>query len=145
MGIVIDEDKELLNRRMITDKTEANVIVHGDDGDNTDTIKATVLFPKKKDVKRINDSELQRSLQNNVQHVVHQSEDECYKKTHNGRIRSSLTKIHLDILNKCLNVVNTLVLAVGAQVMLVKNLDVTEGLVNGSRGVVAGSDHLDKR
>jgi ATP-dependent DNA helicase PIF1 len=47
-----------------------------------------------------------------------------------------LRAAHVEQLNKCTNAPETLVLAIGAQVMLTKNKSLDEGLVNGSRGVV---------
>lgn len=47
-------------------------------------------------------------------------------------------EIYLKQINYLCPVPATLQLTVGAQVMLAKNVDVTQGLVNGARGVVVG-------
>ncbi len=80
-------------------------------------IVPTKLFCKKKDVEDDNAVELAKLPGHQVTYIAHDSAKETGKGIHPPR------ELHLKI---------------GAQVMLVKNLDVKRGLVNGSRGVVVG-------
>ncbi|XP_069948280.1 ATP-dependent DNA helicase PIF1 isoform X2 [Cherax quadricarinatus] len=94
--------------------TEANII-------ERDGIKATRLCTHREDVDHINEEHLNK-LMGNAQ--VFQSIDSD----------PSLSSL----LDSQTPVVAKLILKVGTQVMLMKNLDVGRGLVNGARGVVTG-------
>lgn len=86
-------------------------------------ILATRLCTHKEDVNKINQYHL-RKLQGEEKTFVAVDGEEAYKD-------------QLEVLSP---VPKKVVLKVGAQVMLAKNLDVQRGLVNGARGVVVGFD-----
>jgi ATP-dependent DNA helicase PIF1 len=130
LGVLTDEDRTVLNSRLMSDESEADIIVTG----SQERIKATVLYPLKRDVHRINTVELDRLLDAKAESRSFKSDDSvANRKT---KVPATLKSTHTETLNKCTNAPDILVLAVGAQVMLIKNKSVEEGLVNGSRGVV---------
>ena len=152
LGQLTAEDKKVLNSRLITDESEADMVVEeeAEEGDEdrmkdgsgarrvVGTIKATVLYPRKKDVNRINTVELQKLLHSGAKAHTFRSTDMLMNKK--SRKVERIKQTHIDTLNKCTTAPETLVLAIGAQVMLTKNKAIEEGLVNGSRGVVIDID-----
>lgn len=140
LGRLSTEDKRVLNTRLITDESEAEIELTDEDGNVIEgrTIKATILFPKRKDVNRINELELKKLLRDGAQSKVYKSAD--YLVDRKTRMPRSMKPQHVGVLNKCTNAVESITLAVGAQVMLVKNKCLEDGLVNGSRGVVVEID-----
>jgi ATP-dependent DNA helicase PIF1 len=87
-----------------------------------DGIEPTRLFTLKRKVEELNAARLAALKGKFVDFAAHNSGNPT----------------HVAALAKNCQVPETLRLKVGAQVMLVKNLDVAEGLANGSRGVVVG-------
>jgi ATP-dependent DNA helicase PIF1 len=137
LGQVTEEDKQLLNSRLIVDEQEADINVDLSDG-TKQIIKATLLYPKKADVNRINHNELNRLIDSGATKKDFHSIDSAQHKK--NRLVASFTSTDCTILDKMCTAPSVLTLAVGAQVMLTKNKDVSQGLVNGSRGVVLGFD-----
>ncbi len=95
---------------------------------NTRSIKPTKLYPTRDSVIRINVEELKRL---NVEHRIYHAD--VTESPNRGIIQDQhyMKKVWSQV--QCMQ---NLPLAVGAQVMLTKNLDVVGGLANGSRGVV---------
>ena len=93
-------------------------------------IKPTILYCRKVDVDAINVQELQR-LKSPVTRYKVQTVTGIENPLKKG-------KDGLDQLDKIFPYNVELYLVVGAQVMLVTNLDIASGLINGSRGVVTG-------
>jgi ATP-dependent DNA helicase PIF1 len=133
LGVVSAETKRILNSRIVKDVSEADILVQEDDGKPGYRIKSTMLYPYKRDVSDINKQELDKLKQSGAESRIYESLDSI-----GGR--QQLKPAHADFLDKSLQVTKTIELAVGAQVMLTKNLSVEEGLVNGSRGVVTEFD-----
>lgn len=125
LGIVTPECKTILKNRIITTENEANIAIDGSD----QKIRATILYPHKKDVDRINLTELQCLVDAGNEHHEYVAVD---LDNHGNSISDS----DKTMLNKTCAAIEKLELAIGAQVMLTKNLDFDKGLVNGSRGVV---------
>lgn len=139
LGELTNKDKEVLNSRLMTDESEAEISVSNGEKD-IGTIKGTVLYPLKKDVKRINISELEKLITEGAKSKTFKADDfVTNKKT---KLKTNLRPNHTETLNKCTNAPDTLELAVGAQVMLLKNIRIEDGLVNGSRGVVMSINEL---
>jgi ATP-dependent DNA helicase PIF1 len=122
---------------LITDLSDADVTVDMQDG-TEQTIQATLLYPKRKDVARNNDMKLGKLLKEKVRSKTFTAEDTVIARK--SRMLVSMTEKHIKVINSCTNAIDKLVLCVGAQVMLVKNLDQEKQLVNGSRGVVTDID-----
>jgi ATP-dependent DNA helicase PIF1 len=97
-------------------------------------IQPTLLFSRNIDVETINNSSLQ------------QLEGEEYTFQIETTSRAGLSQSELerviDKMDKDQNYARELNLKVGAQVMLIVNLDQDKGLVNGSRGVIMGFDEV---
>ena len=89
------------------------------------SVKPTKLFSRNDQVDAMNESELRKLPATAANSRVYSAEDF-------GDDR------HITNLRKNCPAVEILRLVVGAQVMLLKNLDVSRGLVNGSRGVIIG-------
>jgi ATP-dependent DNA helicase PIF1 len=104
-------------------------------------IKPTVLFPVREDVNFMNEAELWNlaTETNRIREIA--ALDEVIEKPPPKKPHlPKFLKESKDRLNKDCIAPELLQLAVGAQVMLIKNLDVEAGLANGSRGVVVGFD-----
>jgi len=99
-------------------------------------IRPTLLFPRRAEVDMINDTNL-KALQGRKY---------TYKArlVHDGKAPAEFTEKDeafqkaLALFDSAASYSKELVLMVGAQVMLIANTNPTEGLVNGSRGVVTG-------
>jgi ATP-dependent DNA helicase PIF1 len=137
LGNLTDEDKAVLNSRIMVDESDAEITVSDGEKD-VQTIKATLLYPLKKDVNRINTVELQKLIAQGAKSKTYQSID--YVVHRKNKKPMTLQPSHTTTLNKCTNAAESLVLAIGAQVMLTKNKSLDEHLVNGSRGVVLNID-----
>src|SRR5579885_114704 len=107
-------------------------------------IKPTELYPLRADVEMMNQDELWKLA--NEQNMIRQIDalDEIVEKDdRRGNRKQQTEKFHQECkarLNKDCIAPEILQLCVGAQVMLIKNLDVEAGLANGSRGVCVGFD-----
>lgn len=105
----------------------------------TGDIKPTELFPVNEDVNKLNEDELWKLVteQNPVRQI--DALDEIIEKP-KGRfpIKAEFLKECKERLNKDCIAPEFLQLCVGAQVMLIKNLNVQAGFCNGSRAVVTG-------
>ena len=121
LGILKKEDKKLLDSRV------------GEVLDNSYGIKPTKLFAINYDVDKVNDMELDILAEDERQFFEYEMETILYTKN-----KSVLNKF-----KKNCSACSTLQLCKGAQVMLIINLDLSEGLANGSRGVITGFTNED--
>lgn len=117
VGKVIESDKLILNARIGTKLT------------NNFGIKPTQLYSKNCDVDRINNEELDKLGKDGRQFYEYIMETNVYS----GITQKSAT---LEKFKKFCIAPDILQLCVDAQVMLLKNLDLQNGLANGSRGIV---------
>lgn len=118
IGNLTDEVIDMLNTKI------------GNTISNEFGIKPTRLYSKNADVDRINDEELDILAQDGRE--FYQYDMTIINLSSNAKTFSFV----LDKFKKNCNAPETLQLCEGAQVMLLKNLDLTIGLSNGSRGVV---------
>lgn len=119
VGKIDKQVKTVLNSRI-------GVTLHNEFG-----IKPTGLFSKNRDVDRINDDELDKLAEDGRQFYEYKMEVVIYPGVTNKS--TALEKFH-----KYCTAPTTLQICKGAQVMLLKNLDIQNGLANGSRGVITG-------
>lgn len=138
LGKITKEDKHELNKCLITDERDADIIVQLSDG-TEQKIRSTLLYPKRKDVNKFNILELKKLIDGGVIQKVFSSVDTVTDTR--SRKKIPLTEAHVKVINNCTASPQEITLAVGAQVMLIKNLDVEEGMVNGSRGVITEFDN----
>lgn len=110
-GCLLDDEKEALVARQVEF-----------DPTNMNGIEPTRLYPYRKDVQAINESNLSTLIMEKKERVM------------TYHVRSLMKKSDLQKLCPEL----ALTLCTNAQVILTVNLDMEDGLVNGSRGVVKG-------
>ena len=129
LGKLTEQDHEVLRSR-----------VHAEL--KNDGIKPTCLFSQNTDVDKVNIVELQKLPKSDTPKIF-SIRNGC-KKSSNAKSSSSSTDLVTSLqklqesLIKEINLPQSIELRIGAQVMLVYNIDVEGGLVNGSRGVVIG-------
>lgn len=99
-------------------------------------IRPTLLFPRRAEVDMINESNLKVLTGNRQNFKAGIAFKDKIPIGFNPRDPEFIRS--LEAMDKEANYSTELVLSVGAQVMLISNLDVEKGLVNGSRGVVVG-------
>lgn len=121
LGNCDEECKSLLDKR---------VGIWKKDTKDKNGIIPTKLYSTNKNVDEINNKELQKLIDSGKE-----------KQTFNVKYKVKFTKLYqgqlenlLKFITKDLN--NNLILTIGTQVMLSKNIDVSCGLANGSRGVI---------
>lgn len=120
MGFISQEGKEVLRSRV-----DAQV--------GTDEIRPTVLFSTRNSVDKFNSDKLKEiATENNPTHEF--MAGDFITTTLN--LNPDYEKQYYEFLDKSCQARKKLHLKVGAQVMLIHNLDIESGLINGSRGVV---------
>lgn len=129
LGRVTEKTRSILNARKIKESEEE--LATRFEG-TTEKVYPTILYPHKVDVEKINGKRLDELIRNGAsrKQFVSIDQSKCM-----GQMATASNK-ELDILNKQCMAVDKLTLCVGAQVMLIYNLNVEEGLVNGSLGVI---------
>lgn len=133
MAELTDEDKAILLSRKDVD------VGFIDHEHPEQSIRPTRIFPHRKTVDDINNQELEKLKSNNntTQHSIMRflTQD---KVIHTGgkSINMEEAKTYIEHFNKISQARTVVDLCIGAQVMLIQNLDVEGGLCNGSRGVI---------
>lgn len=128
MGYASKETKEILRSRI-------GVIV------GTDEIQPTKLYSDRASVDAMNMKSLKKlpSLDNPTQLF------EAFDSLTDGDYSEEQRSNFIGSLEKCCQAKKELYLKVGAQVMLISNLDPDAGLVNGSRGVVTSFEFINEQ
>lgn len=122
VGVVSAEGRKFLESRVGVDISVGN-------------IKPTKMYPVKRSVNEINERELKKLVNPENRLKTFKARDIVItKKTYSEKQK----KQWLARLEKQCKLPTKVSLAVGAQVMLTYNIDVEQGLFNGSRGVVTG-------
>ena len=117
IGKLSDKTKKLLDSRRDVDLT------------NDFGIKPTKLYSTNKSVDYINDKELDILAQKDIEFYEYNMDIQIYPGVKNA-------KYSIDKYKKNCTASENLQLCIGAQVMLLCNLDIENGLVNGSRGII---------
>jgi len=122
VGIVSDETDALLKSRLGLDFSK-------------EEIQPTKIFTRRDNVDKINKESLDKI----------EKEAKTYKITTIGTVSSESIKNALERMDNSAQYDKELVLKVGAQVMLIANIDQEQGLVNGRLGIVTGfkEAHVD--
>ena len=138
-----EEFVDLLNRIRVGDRALAamKTLVSGSDSQGyilPEGFKPTLIYSRNKDIDIINSDEL-NELPGDVKAFVGQDTVDLLK-VNNVVASDSLRKVLLndEFFKSTCPAPNVLNLKIGAQVMLLRNLDLDAKLFNGSRGVVVG-------
>lgn len=97
---------------------------------NINGIEPTKLYSKNEIVNRVNSEKLQKLISSGKKKFVYQSTI-----VHNKIPERELEYLKKKIEKDC-PAINKLTLAIGAQVIIIKNISIEKGIVNGSRGIV---------
>jgi ATP-dependent DNA helicase PIF1 len=132
---------ELLHRMRVNKNTEADFKLLDAAKDNvldcSDGIKPTRVYCVNKTVDKMNDMEYMK-LDNTGLEMTYQAVTRFEKKKKDAKVRKEAQYFEKNCPARL-----ELSLRIGAQVMLVSNIDVKSGLCNGSRGVVIGFGYED--
>ena len=132
LGQVTAETQRLLRSKLIKSDQLNAATVEFDGID--ETVKPTILYPHRQDVHEINTQELDKLISSGAKSKKYIASD-CAVDKH-SKNASQLTKSNKNLVNSICNAPSELTLYIGELVMLIKNIDFEEGLVNGTRGVV---------
>lgn len=99
-------------------------------------IRPTLLFPRRAEVDLINDANLRALEGSRLTYKASLAYDD--KVQRGFKANDEAFQAYLKTFDRDAGYLPELILGVGAQVMLIKNLDAMSSLVNGSRGVVTG-------
>lgn len=136
LGIISPQAKKILQERIVSDSSIGDIIIEGE----KERVKPTMLYPYKKDVETINNKEINSLIKTGVEsHCYNSADTQVDKKTGDTK---ELNRVEAELLDNASSAVSSLTLCIGAQVMLIKNLDMEKGLVNGSRGVITKLEPL---
>jgi ATP-dependent DNA helicase PIF1 len=95
-----------------------------------DGIEPTKLYSKNQIVNKVNTEKLQKLISSGNKKMVY----------HSNIVHSKIPEKELEYLKKKIEkdcpAINNLTLAIGAQVIIIKNISIEQGIVNGSRGIV---------
>jgi ATP-dependent DNA helicase PIF1 len=97
---------------------------------NINGIEPTKLYSKNDIVNRVNTQKLQKLISSGKKKIVYKSNI-----VHNKIPEKELEYLKKKIEKDC-PAINNLTLAIGAQVIIIKNISIEQGIVNGSRGIV---------
>jgi ATP-dependent DNA helicase PIF1 len=128
------EIEEILGKHIIDDIDELKSM----------EIRPTIMYCKRANVDKINGDELKKLNSPLIDYKVSTKIDKkSWVDDFEGLNVDDIKKAE-EFLDKNSQYQSLLQLAVGAQVMLTKNLDIAAGMVNGSRGIIAGftADHI---
>jgi len=138
------EFQKLLNECRAGSPSEASIdLLRGRQGLDWKSriIKPTLLFSRNADVDQINEKNVQ-ALNKPLITFQARTEIRMTSETAGEEVPTGdLLQRNVDRLDNDSNYAPSLTLCLGCQVMLLTNLDVERGLVNGSRGVVVGFAH----
>ncbi len=135
VGCVTKNDLNLLKSCLTSVKKFDTNNEEPGEQDSKLVIKPTYICPLKKEVETINMFELKNI---DEKEYVFESFDYCDTFERDCYINEK------EIIDNYLNTPQQITLKIGCQVMLLVNLDVELGLVNGSRGVVTNINFIDK-
>ena len=97
---------------------------------NINGIEPTKLYSKNDVVNRVNTEKLQKLITSGRKKITYES----------NVVHNKIPEKELEYLKKKINkdcpAINRLTLAIGAQVIIIKNISIEKGIVNGSRGIV---------
>jgi ATP-dependent DNA helicase PIF1 len=97
---------------------------------NKNGIEPTKLYSKNDIVNRVNNEKLQKLISSGKKKITYNS----------NIIHNKIPERELEYLKKKIEkdcpAINKLTLAIGAQVIIIKNISIDQGIVNGSRGIV---------
>lgn len=127
MGVLVEKDRKLLLSRLTKDNSDNN------NNNNNNKIRPTKLYSHRRTAEDINKNELTNLISDENGIRRYHAKDNVASQY---KIKKKTAIEYVERLNKNSQARPRVDLCIGAQVMLIYNIDAKAGLVNGSRGVV---------
>jgi ATP-dependent DNA helicase PIF1 len=129
VGAQTEEDYKTIRGRVRANKKMQDILTSLSKDNAGEIIKPTMFYSKNVDVDAFNLRELDKLPGDGIEFIARDSF------TIKKKLRNVIQEEYIKMLDD--TIPKSIVVKVGAQVMLKKNLDIDMGLVNGSRGVVS--------